>query len=94
MKVLKSFYRSVRPWGFWEPVLNEIRKEEPGFQPNPNFGRDMFNTAVGTVWQMSLIVMPIFLVLRDYQSMGISIAVILITSVILKYNWYDKLEEN
>ena len=94
MEVLKNFYRSVRPWGYWEPVLKEIRKEDPIFVPNNNFKRDMLNTAVGTIWQMALIVMPIYLVLRDFRDMAVAIAVILVTSVILKYNWYDKLEEN
>ena len=93
IEVLKSFYKSVKPWGYWEPVLKEIRKEDPGFRPNKNFKRDMLNTAIGTIWQMALIVMPIYLVLRDMKNMTIAIAVIIVTSVILKYNWYDKLEE-
>ncbi len=93
MEVLKSFYRSVRPWGYWKPVLNEIRKEDPDFEPNKNFKRDMFNTVIGSVWQMSLILVPVYLVLRDMRSMILTIAVIIATSIILKYNWYDKLED-
>ncbi len=94
MEVLKSFYRSVRPWGYWKPVLEEIRKEDPAFEPNKNFKRDMFNTVIGAIWQMSLIVMPVYLVLRDMKNMILAIAVIITTSVILKYNWYDKLEKD
>jgi len=94
MEVLKSFYRSVRPWGYWKPVLEEIRKDDPAFEPNNNFKRDMFNTMIGAIWQMSLIVMPVYLVLRDMKNMIIAIAVIITTSIILKYNWYDKLEED
>src|SRR5690606_39965459 len=29
MEVLKKFYLKVRPWGFWGPVLAELRKEYP-----------------------------------------------------------------
>ena len=42
-EVLKSFYRRVRPWGFWGPVLEKVRKADPAFQPNRDFWRDMFN---------------------------------------------------
>jgi Na+/proline symporter len=94
MEVLKKFYKNVKPWGFWKPVIREIQKEDPEFIPNKNFGRDMFNTAVGIIWQMGLIVIPVYLVIRDLKNMWIAIAAVIITSVILKYNWYDKLEDD
>ena len=93
MEVLKSFYRTVKPWGFWNPVIKLIREEDPDFEPNRHFKRDMVNTVIGIIWQMSLIVMPIYLVLRDFKNMTIAIVVILATSALLKYNWYDKLED-
>ncbi len=94
MEVLKKFYSSVKPWGYWKSVVKLIQEEEPAFEPNRSFKRDMLNTGVGIVWQMSLIVMPIYLVIRDYTNMTIAIAIILGTSVFLKFSWYDKLEEN
>jgi Na+/proline symporter len=94
MEVLKKFYKNVKPWGFWKTVIREIQKEDPEFMPNKNFGRDMFNTAVGIIWQMGLIVIPVYLVIRDLKNMWIAIAAVIITSVILKYNWYDKLEDD
>ena len=94
MEVLKKFYRNVKPWGYWKPVIKLIQEEEPEFEPNRSFKRDMLNTLIGVIWQMSLIVMPIYLVIRDYKNMMIAIAVIVVTSALLKFNWYDKLEEN
>ena len=94
MEVLKKFYRNVKPWGYWKPVIKLIQEEDPQFEPNRNFKRDMLNTAIGIIWQMSLIVMPIYLVIRDYKNMTIAIVVIFVTSILLKFNWYDKLEEN
>src|SRR6185436_9579963 len=32
MGTLKKFYSTVRPWGFWKPVHEEVMKENPGFQ--------------------------------------------------------------
>ena len=94
MEVLKKFYSNVKPWGYWSPVIKLIQEEDPEFIPNRSFKRDMLNTLIGVIWQMSLIVMPIYLVIRDYKNMTIAIAVIIATSVLLKFNWYDKLEEN
>jgi solute:Na+ symporter, SSS family len=89
--VLKSFYRTVRPWGWWEPVYQQCRAEEPGFQKNLDFRRDLFNLAVGLVWQVSMVTLPIYLVIQSWYKMGLSLLVFLLTSAILKFTWYDKL---
>lgn len=92
-RVLKTFYRQVRPWGFWGPVLEMVRKEDPAFQPNPDFGRDMFNIALGICWQTSLVAIPICIVIRKYDGALTAVAVVAVTSLILKFTWYDHLEE-
>jgi hypothetical protein len=67
--------------------------EDPGFKPNHNFIHDMINVAVGIVWQLCLVALPIFIVLRQWNWVG-GIAVLLVaTSVYMKFNWYDKLEK-
>ena len=93
-EILKNFYKTVRPWGFWTPVLKMVLEDEPDFKRNTNFSRDMVNVAVGIAWQTCLITLPIYLVLKQYKPMAITIAVIIITTIFLKINWYNKLEEN
>jgi Na+/proline symporter len=90
-EVLKSFYRRVRPWGFWGPVKRMIRAEDPTFVPNQTFLRDMVNCTVGIAWQISLSVFPVFVVIRQTTGIVASLTVIVVTSVFLKFNWYDKL---
>jgi solute:Na+ symporter, SSS family len=51
----------------------------------------MFNLAVGLVWQTSLVTSPINLVIQHWRELGISLAFCVVTSVILKFSWYDKL---
>ena len=87
-----DFYRKVRPWGFWGPVLRKIRETEPDFQPNRDFFRDMFNVLVGIVWQVSLVAFPIYLVIRKWNGVIWSLVAIVITSLILKFTWYDRLD--
>jgi Na+/proline symporter len=93
-ETLKKFYRNVRPWGLWKPIYEKLAKEEPGFKRNMSFGRDMTNVAVGIVWQTSLLAAPIYLVIRQLKPFVISVIVIVITSVLLKINWFDKLEND
>ena len=93
-EVLKEFYSSVRPWGFWEPIYQKVLAENPAFKKNRNFKRDMMNCSVGIAWQMSMVVMPIYLVIREFISMSIAFVVFAATTVFLKFYWYDRLEED
>jgi Na+/proline symporter len=93
MEVLKKFYASVRPWGFWKPVHEAVLAENPAFVTQANFPRDMFNVVIGIIWQTSFIVVSVYLVLQEFTYMSIGIAVLLITTLILKKTWYDKLED-
>jgi SSS family solute:Na+ symporter len=91
--VLMDFYRRVRPWGFWGPVLKKVLAEDPGFKRNKDFFRDMFNIVVGIAWQISLIALPLYIVLQEFGRAAITLAITLGTSAILKYTWFDHLSE-
>ena len=58
-EVLKKFYRTVNPWGAWRPIREKVLREDPSFQPNQEFRRDMTNVLVGIVWQLCLTALPI-----------------------------------
>ena len=91
-EVLISFYRQVRPWGFWGPILAKVQATEPNFEPNRDFARDMFNLVVGICWQTSLVALPVFIVIRKWDAAAIAVAIVITTSLILKFTWYDHLE--
>jgi len=90
--VLTSFYRNVRPWGLWGPVLKDLQQEDPTAEPNRNFLRDMFNVALGILWQLSLMVVPMCLVLRQWRSAAWMGMVLVLSSVVMKFTWYNQLE--
>jgi len=92
-EVLKKFYATVRPWGFWDPIYKKVKTEQPDFKKNNDFNRDIVNSIVGIAWQMSMLVAPIYLVIREYISLSMAIFVFVVTSVFLKFYWYDKLED-
>lgn len=90
--VLKKFYIQVRPWGFWRPIHDKVVSENPHFRGNKDFKRDMFNVVVGIIWQLALTLVPIYIIIRENLPLLSSIAILLITTLILKKNWYDKLD--
>ena len=53
----------------------------------------MFNIVIGIIWQISLVALPIYVVTWKLQTAGITFAIILVTSLILKFTWYDHLTE-
>jgi hypothetical protein len=91
--VLMDFYRRVRPWGFWGPVLRKVLAEDPSFKRNKDFFRDMFNIAVGIVWQVSLVALPLYIVIREWDRVAMAAGSIAVTSLILKFTWFDHLTE-
>ena len=93
MDTLKSFYKTVRPWGWWNPVYKELLKEDSTIKKNSGFWKDMLNCAIGIIWQSSMIIMPIYFVIRDYPKALIALTVFAITSLILKYTWLDKVKK-
>jgi SSS family solute:Na+ symporter len=92
-EVLKKFYKTVNPWGWWGPIRAKVMQEDPNFQPNHNAVHDLTNVAVGIVWQLCLMTLPIYIVLRQWNWAGAIAATLVVTSIIIKFNWYDKLEK-
>jgi Na+/proline symporter len=89
--VLKSFYRTVRPWGFWGPILRKCRADNPAIEPNRDFRRDAMNILISLVWQTAMVALPIYLVIQSWTKMLVCLSVFVVTSVILKFTWYDNL---
>jgi Na+/proline symporter len=91
--VLKQFYKTVNPWGWWGPIRAKVLAEDPAFAPNHNAVRDLTNVAVGIVWQLCLVTLPIYIVLRQWSWVGGILVLLLATSAYMKVNWYDRLEK-
>ncbi|GAA6773761.1 hypothetical protein AAGS39_45260 [Flavobacterium sp. CGRL2] len=93
MEVLKSFYSNVRPWGFWNPVYKQLKAEDQSFQKNNDFYLDMMNCVIGIVWQSSMILLPIYFIIRDYPKACVALVVFLVTTTVLKFTWLDRVRK-
>jgi Na+/proline symporter len=91
--VLKSFYKTVRPWGFWAPVHELVVAEDPAFVGNKRFKLDMFNVVLGIIAQLCLTILPMYLILSMYTPLWVTIAILAVIITVLKRTWWDKLED-
>jgi len=91
-EVLKQFYQSIRPWGYWKPIRQLVADENPGFTPNRNAGRDLFNVALGIIGQLCLTILPMYLILMMKTELLATVVLLGIVAFILKKTWWNKLE--
>ncbi len=90
--MLVDFYTRTRPWGFWKPIDQRARQINPEFKPNRDFGFDVFNVIIGIIWQTAFVALPIYVVIKHWHEAAVCLAIIVVTSAILKRTWYDRLE--
>jgi Na+/proline symporter len=90
-EILKDFYKTVHPWGFWRPIVEKIKAEDPAFEPNTNCVRHWFNVTVGIIWQVTLVALPVYIVIQNPRGIVGTIVVLVATTLILKKSWFDHL---
>ena len=90
---LVSFYKTVRPWGFWKPIHEKVMAADPSFTGNRNFRRNMFNVVLGMIGQLCLTILPMYAVLWLRLPLFITGVLLLIIILILKRTWWDRLGE-
>ena len=91
-EVLKSFYKNVRPWGFWKPIHDLVSAEDPAFAGNKNFKLDMFNVVIGIIGQLCFTLLPMYFILKMQTPLWLTIAAIVAIVLILRKTWWQKLE--
>ncbi|WBL24932.1 sodium:solute symporter family protein [Zunongwangia sp. HGR-M22] len=92
-EVLMNFYEKTNPWGFWKPIANKVQSVNSNFKKNKGFSRDMFNVVIGTLAQTLLVIIPIYLIIREYSLVLYCTIVLCIAIVILKFNWWDRIKK-
>ena len=91
METLVRFYTKVRPFGVWGPVRCEAvrRGLVPANDPEPMF--DILNSFIASFFQFCLGVVPLYMFLKDWSSMGLWLALLLVTATVLYKTWYKHL---
>jgi SSS family solute:Na+ symporter len=91
-KILVSFYRSVRPFGFWRPVreMARLSLEEEGSRAE-NAWLTVLNVVLGMVAITSLYLFPMYLVGHWYRASSLCLGFGLAAVVVLRFTWYRNL---
>jgi Na+/proline symporter len=92
-ETLESFYKTVKPWGFWKPIQEAVIAKDPTFKANNRFKLDMFNVVLGIIAQLCLTIAPMYFVLGMQQPLWICLLVLGMIVLILKRTWWNKLED-
>jgi Na+/proline symporter len=89
-KVLEHFYRTTRPFGFWGPVKHVLGGEQRR-QMNREHFYDLICVPFALVYQVTLFLMPMQLILKEFRSFGVTAAIWFACLVFLYQFWYRKL---
>ncbi len=89
---LLTFYTSVRPFGIWRPVRAHLDSDaQARIQGKASFLPVLLNVLLGMLAILGLYLFPMYLVGHQYLYSTLGLAVGIVSAVILKFTWYDKL---
>ncbi len=90
--VLRQFYVTLRPFGWWAPVLAALpAAERPARPASERASVALLNVVLGMVAVAGLYLFPMFLVAHFYLRTGLCVFAALLSMVLLKFTWYDTL---
>jgi len=87
--VLISFYETVRPFGFWNPVRSRSRlTAEALANPTERAWRAVLNTGLGMVAITGIYLFPMYLVGHWYAKAFVWLGAALLAAGVLAFTWY------
>lgn len=88
--VLKNFYHKTRPFGLWGPVRQEIAGDARAAIDREN-RNDMIAVPFVLLWQVTLFLLPMQLVVKSYDSFFYTLPLFLIGTVGMFFFWWRPL---
>ena len=89
-QVLEHFYRTTRPFGLWKPLFSILPvNEQQAMRYEHRY--DLIALPIGLCWQFTLLMLPMQLVIHEFQAAAVTGAVFLLCSMGMYFFWYKKL---
>ncbi|MDI1255605.1 MAG: Na+:solute symporter [Flavobacterium sp.] len=92
-ETLLSFYKTVRPWGFWKPVHEQALAEDAAFESNKNFGINMLNVGLGICGQILLTLLPMYLIISNWKAFIIVLLLLIGIAITMRKTWWQRLSD-
>ncbi len=89
-EVLFEFYKRTRPFGFWGPVRKKLGADVLAQIDREN-RRDIISTFFAVPWQIVLFLTGMTLIVRRWDEFWVLLAVLLVLSILLYFNWFRHL---
>jgi SSS family solute:Na+ symporter len=89
--VLIHFYISVRPFGLWKPIREQVQLSEPVPSNSENVWIAILNIVLAMFAITGLYLFPMYLVGHWYFNSLIWLGLSLVAMVVLRYTWYNNL---
>ena len=86
-ETLRTFYKRVRPFGFWSPIRDQFSVQAIKRVHAEN-KRDLVSVLLAVPWQMAMFLIWINLILRQRNGFFMTLAVFALLSLLLYFNWY------
>lgn len=90
--VLNNFYRVTRPFGFWQPIRQNLPRHLQSRIGLEN-RRDLLAICVAVPWQLVLFLSGMTLLMKQWDSFKILLLLLLLLSIALYFTWFRYLEE-
>ncbi len=92
-EILEKFYLQTRPFGFWGPLKKKLPLEAQKAINREHFYDIISLPFVGT-WQVTLFLLPMQLVIKDYKSLAITLVIFLFSMIGMYFFWYRNLPKD
>lgn len=90
--VLKHFYRTTRPFGFWKPLAGTLHPEVRSRMTKEHI-RDVSALPFALCWQITLFLLPMQLLIKSYRAFLITFGIFVISLLGLYVIWLRHLRE-
>jgi SSS family solute:Na+ symporter len=88
--VLEHFYRTTKPFGLWEPLRRNLPPDEAAAMAAEH-KYDLISLPFAFFWQLTMLMLPMLLIVRQYGASAVTGAVLAVSLVGLYFFWFKKL---
>jgi Na+/proline symporter len=88
--VLERFYTTTKPFGLWGPLKKKLPVDVQIKMEKEHFF-DIVSLPFAITWQVSLFLLPMQLIVRNFEAFGVTLAIFVVSLGGLYLFWYRKL---
>ncbi len=90
--VLERFYQTTRPFGLWGPLKRTLAPDAAAAMAREH-KFDLISLPFALCWQMSMLILPLLLIVRNWRASAVAAAVLAASLTGLYFFWYRKLPD-